>query len=753
MRITRIKKLQNLGIFHNFEWGELPEFARLNLIYGQNGSGKTTLSRVLRNLERGEVPPEGEVVISTDEPGDIRGGDFSRNKVPVRVFNSDFVKDSVFSVERQGIPPIIVLGQKSKKKQDLLAKKREDLKDAKHAHDARLGERDNAKKDLDLHCKTQSQLVKELLRGPGDSNNYGNYNVVKYKKGAVTMINNGDAAEHLLDDETQNELLAIHQSVPKPEILEPTYPQLDMAALRAKVVNLLSRTAASGAIGSLRDDPDRAEWVRRGIALRSNDESACPFCEQQVPEQRESDLRLHFSAEYEDVTRSLDGLEDEIKGIAASYLSEIVAPECEIVYEPLIDRYRDAKAALDAYRDHVKEYLDSLTHALTSKRGRPFDPVPPDGILPPPGSGSPERLAGIIREHNDICRNFTNRVKDAGKRLESWHVARSIEEFKQLCDNFAAACKAAEESKDHVAALNAEVAELEREISSHSRPADDFNGDLRQYLGHGEMRLAVRENGYEIVRGDGGDLLPSEGEKTAIALLYFLTSLKDDKFDMDNGVVVLDDPVSSLDANTLFSAYGFVRERTRSAGQLFILTHNFTFFREVRNWFKKTKNRKDSLSAQFYMLDRASNGQDRHSEICKLDPLLRNYGSDYHYLFACVWRGARSGRTLKSYYPLPNMARRLLEAFLAFRRPDLNHTFGSNMRDIDFDKIGLGEAKRERILNFVNAHSHSASIAGPENNIELLAETPNALCDIMSMMKAMDKGHYEMMENLVKKSR
>ena len=167
-----------------------------------------------------------------------------------------------------------------------------------------------------------------------------------------------------------------------------------------------------------------------------------------------------------------------------------------------------------------------------------------------------------------------------------------------------------------------------------------------------------------IVRDGSGDPLPSEGEKTAIALLYFLTSLKEDQFDIKKGVIVLDDPISSFDTNTLFAAYGLVRERTKSAGQLFILTHNFTFFREVRSWFGST-NRKNQASprAQFYMLGNVSDSKNRHSEIRKLDPLLMNYGSDYHYLFACVWRGAKSTGTLESYYPLPNMARRLLDAF------------------------------------------------------------------------------------------
>ena len=48
MMIKRIKTLQACGIFRDFRWGDLPEFAKFNLIYGQNWTGKTTLSKILQ---------------------------------------------------------------------------------------------------------------------------------------------------------------------------------------------------------------------------------------------------------------------------------------------------------------------------------------------------------------------------------------------------------------------------------------------------------------------------------------------------------------------------------------------------------------------------------------------------------------------------------------------------------------------------------------------------------------------------------
>lgn len=692
-------------------------------------------------MELREVP-DGEVLISTDESSNIREINFPRASIPVRVFNSDFVSDNVFSIEGKDIPPIIILGTEDKKKRDNLEEKRAELEQAKNTCDADNAAYTKAEKDADDHCKIHSQSIKRDLRVPGEDDNYGNYNKKRYRRQAAAMLDDGSAETYLRDDGTQSQMLALHRDVNKPEIQELSYPRPNLAILREKVAILLARTVVARTIQSLRDDPERAEWVRRGLDIQT--ERECPFCEQQVPELRQSDLESHFSAEYERLMESLGVLATNINSTAKSYLPELVAPDNARIHEHLSDTYEKVEAALGSYRDQVREYLDSLAEAIERKKNRPFDRVPMDGVPLPPDSSVVEDLVGIIRQHNDTCMNRAREAAKAGEWLERRYVAESLDGFRQLRDAAAEADATAAESKKRVAALDAEVSNLERKVSNHGRSADAFNADLSEYLGHGELRLDVRENGYVIVRKDNADPKPSEGEKTAIALLYFLTSLKRDGFDIRESIVVLDDPVSSLDASSLFAAFGFIREHTNLAGQLFILTHNFTFFREVREWFDHKKSKDSSKKcAQFYMLYSTSDGQGRRSEIRELDTLLKYYGSDYHYLFARVLRGSKQTDKLEFYYPLPNMARRLLETFLAFRRPDIRGNFSNRM-----DSIGFDEGRKRRILAFVNAHSHNDAIAEQEHDTELLAEAPKVLSDIMDLIKAVDSEHYDRMVKL-----
>jgi wobble nucleotide-excising tRNase len=108
-----------------------------------------------------------------------------------------------------------------------------------------------------------------------------------------------------------------------------------------------------------------------------------------------------------------------------------------------------------------------------------------------------------------------------------------------------------------------------------------------------------------------------------------------------------------------------MKERTKDAGQLFVFTHNFGFFRQVKNWFNhlEHQNKKDaSKRARFYMLDPVHDGAVREATIKTLDPLLHEYESEYHYSLKKIHAEAstEAGASLAVYYGLPNMARRLL---------------------------------------------------------------------------------------------
>ncbi|MGH2569038.1 MAG: AAA family ATPase, partial [Bacteroidota bacterium] len=387
---------------------------------------------------------------------------------------------------------------------------------------------------------------------------------------------------------------------------------------------------------------------------------------------------------------------------------------------------------------------------LTGKKNRVFESLSFDFSIPQFDTEVLVRLNQIVRQHNQASDDFQARTNTARQRLEAAYVAEGLEEFQRLGSAIQGFDYSTQKEDTEIIRLTSEIARLEREIVEHRRPAEELNEDLRKYLGHNELQLETKDTGYSITRNGIPAQSLSEGETTAIALLYFLKSLEDRRFDLSKGVVVLDDPVSSLDANALYLAFGFIRQRTQNAAQLFIFTHNFTFFRQVRNWFHhlKRQNSKDvsQRPARFYMLDCVLDGDHRCSNLRPLDPLLEQYESEYHYLFARIYHEAKASTpaALEHSYILPNMARRLLEAFLAFRKPQVAGELWQKMNDVKFD-----EAKKLRILRFLHTHSHGDAIGEPEHDPSLLAEARPVLNNLLELIGHQDPDHFSAMVRLV----
>ena len=47
---------------------------------------------------------------------------------------------------------------------------------------------------------------------------------------------------------------------------------------------------------------------------------------------------------------------------------------------------------------------------------------------------------------------------------------------------------------------------------------------------------------------------------------------------------MIDDPISSLDANHLFNTYALIKTQLAGCRQLFIATHSFEFYSLIREW-------------------------------------------------------------------------------------------------------------------------------------------------------------------------
>lgn len=779
MKITRLQKAKNYRIFRDFAWpaNSLPDFARFNVIYGWNGTGKTSLSNIFRHIQRKVPLLDGQIEILVDQTR-VSGADFGNAALPaVRTFNRDTVDRNIFETPHQQFPPVFFLGEDSVEKQKL-------IEDLKKQHDSlvQAESRWNRKKGdasalLDAFCAEEAKGIKNLLTVAGGGP-FNNYNAANFKADVQRLDGNLPIPE-LLTAEQRQQHLSTKDGKAMEWVAEPSVNFPDFAGLTSCTQTMLQRSVVSSVINDLTENPVVASWVSSGLRLHTgeNASSTCRFCDQPLPEKRTQQLEAHFNDEFKRFQADLDGLIGEITSAQDFEKALRISPK-EALYANLRPEYEKAMGTLAQQTTTVRLSLDVLLRALKAKRDEPFrrfelarfitshnpsdDPtsgvetffqVAMTGLAAlgaAMGRTAFTQLKGLIERHNKHTDSFDTEVKKARSALARDEVLKAIPEWRVKSNAVTTASDQATTAGEQASKLKPQIAELEVQVRQHRRPAEELNQEVAAYLGRDELRFEVEQNGYRITRGDHPATHLSDGERTAIAFLYFLKSLKGSDFNLETGIVVIDDPVSSLDANSLFSAFGFMKQRTAMAGQLFVLTHNFTFFRQVRNWYYNLpdQKRKDvsRQPARFYMLATEFVNGSRTATLDLLDPFLHQYESEYHYLFKRVHEEAHKPavRGLEAYYAIPNIARRLLEAFLAFRVPDKPGELYQKLESVQYDA-----AKKIRILRFLHTYSHFDQVAEPDHDLSVLSETPAILREVLALIGHCDPAHFKSMAELV----
>lgn len=752
--IQRIKQVQGIGVFHDFSWTPtLADFQDYNLIYGLNGSGKTTLSNILRCLELKKCT-EGQFTVTADG-ADISSAVLATHAAlpQIKVFNRDFVADNVFT-SFGTCCPIFFLGEDSAAKRRQI--EQEQVK--KGRLETALAEvkwrEERKKRNLEEVRTDTAGMIRELLRSAGTGNTYNTYDKRNFISKCESHKKAGTKPIILSDNEK-----ALHKTVAagtaKSGVPEIQFSTPDLQAVKATTETVLSRSVVSEVVETLKSRPDINSWVGQGLKLHEGLEvRVCQFCEGPLSDERIQKLERHFSNEYAAVVKAVS----EARALIATHttaLAKLTVPDEARLYDDFVGPYRTAVNAIGEARRAIEGFLKSCDHTLERKQDNPFEIIALSAEVP--AAIDITRVNEQLRAHNDRTKNFQLEIAGARAALEEAFVADKFDKVLELEAEITAAAGEARQLRSSIASLDADILKLDAEIKEHRRPAEQINADLASYLGRRDITLAVEDAGYRIMQDGMPATKLSEGEKTALAIIYFLKSLEDRGFDKTKGIVVIDDPVSSLDANALFYAFSFIQDRTKDVGQLFITTHNFGFLRLVRKWlFRVNKTKKATKKeARMYMLNCLGSSSGRRAQLAALDTLLSEYESEYSYLFSQVVKGAgEDAGEIEKFYHYPNIARRVLEAFLAFRLPNSAHTWENNRFNSDMHlylhELGFDAAKTNRILNFLNAHSHNARPDGSVDHDEsILLETPAVLADVLALIEHADSKHCSEMKKLV----
>lgn len=773
--ITKLESIKNFGIFRDFSnSNNLQDFKKYNLIYGWNGSGKSTFSKLFDCLKSKNVE---ETFGNGSFRFKIEDGSFLDSKKPINypdslkieVFNKNFVD---VNIDWDNITKkLLYISKERVEDKKTLANLNEDLRNLEIDINKKENKINKTESEIDNFLITGAKEIKtEFKILSTDDTYYLNYDkrrlksLIENKTSAVKKIKLIAKANEL----DGLKLTARLEYLDKIDVQLPSkIKTIELIEIQEKANALLNKNILTNVISSLKRNSRVSLWVEEGISLHGTSHK-CKFCENIISEDRVEELNSHFNEDYINLKKNIKKVIERFILFKSKVEDEILL-DIEI-YPFLRDRFFKQISSLRSCKSELESMLDISIIQLNSKYENPFvdklKKINFSNEILNKYNAIIDNIDEIIVNHNETSDGFDEYVNKAKNKLELSIAQKEVKKFKYFSK--VRSKKALEKTlkvlQNKEPILRKKIEILDASLNNEILGAEEFNNKLHRFLNHNDISLKFdsNKNGYEILRKVGRKkekgINLSEGEKTAISFVYFLTKLLEKEGEIKETIVVIDDPISSFDSNHLFNAYSFINNICNDSKQLFVLTHNFTFYRLVRDWMLRKSKLKTNPADGIKYLDKkysvyniTSNYKNgvRQSILEDADKTLLLYSTEYHYLFMKLNTFVNQSKlSVEQCFSVANMSRKLLEIFLNFKFPKKRNDFAQLLNFALPKEPDL--IMRERVYRFINKYSHSDHIEAFDNSIDnILSESDNIAKDVMKIIKKLDKKHFEELIEIV----
>jgi wobble nucleotide-excising tRNase len=707
-----------------------------NYIYGSNGSGKTTISRVVANPgdpahANCNIAWKGgsaldtfvynrDFVAANFGPGPIKGV-FTLGKQSVE--DAEALRQAAAEVARQTAEIMTLtttlnghdgFGGKKAELETLEQWLQEKCWTQKLKHDAKLsGAFEGYRND---RSKFKRKVLEELARVARVDKRP---TLADMEARAETVFGASPTSEALLALPSASSLLALEAN--------PILPKIVVGSKDVDIAAMIEKLGAS-------------DWVKQGRPFFQKNDGDCPFCQQPAPVSLEDDLGAYFDSAFVADTQAIDALAIDYVADGKSLLSVLDSATAS-------PSTRVDKIGLQSQRDAATAKIAANTLLIESKRKEPSRPIVLDGMAECAAAvtATIAKANAAISVHNATVANI--RAEKEKLTAQVWRylieeeLAADLTDYATRKEGFNKAVANLEGSITDATNVKltkeGEIRTLEKSSASVQPTVDEINGLLRSY-GFRSFSLARmgKGNTYALRRIDETDAREtlSEGEKSFVTFLYFYHLLQgspDDSGTVSPRVAVFDDPVSSLDSDVLFIVSSLihrlmeqVRAKAHPVKQIFILTHNVHFHREVT--FNGDRPQGATIREESFWVVRKPGG---HS---LLEPSTVNpVSSSYEMLWAEI---RRKDLTVGS---VQNTLRRILESYFKILG-------GVDFKSLDKHFEGTDKVVCKSLFSWINAGSH-----GFDDNLHFAIDTASVENHLRVFKAIFEKSahgaHYRMM--------
>lgn len=610
--LEKFHKITNVGKFVNYQAEGKVDLRKVNLIYGENGRGKTTLAVILRSLtsknanfiyERktvgsSEVKASIQIrVKGAGKPICFRDGDGWDAHVPgIEIFDSNFINDNVYSGSD--------VSHEHRKNLYYFVVGEEGVNLAQQ-----LDELDEKFKKLKGEISEKSLSIERLVEWKGDIDKFVD----------LPLIDNLDT--QIKEVKEQIAILEQADIIKKRNILQQinlnAFPIDEIESLLVRKVEDLLASAESQVRTHIENclDSDGELWLQKGLTYTKDEK--CPFCGQLV---HGVDLikfyQAYYSQEYSKLKKDILSLEVQIR----EYFSEDILLGYQKTIDAnlsLFDAWGKSGLELAISTMSSVRLIDLWKHAregwqvlISEKNEHPLDDIDANKLSI--ARNAFELFFTTITTYNKWvteCNLKTDEFKktvDAGNLDATNKTLKMFEATKKrYTKSVDALCKEYKTLIQDRNKADADKKTTKKSLDTFVKDVfDKYQATINEYLkkfgvgfrldkistsfagGKASTSYGLLLNNVPVKLSAGATAEPSfksgasEGDKSSLAFAFFLAKLEHDK-DIANKIVVLDDPITSLDAHRKSCTKDEVIKIVKKALQVIVLSHDLTFLRMV----------------------------------------------------------------------------------------------------------------------------------------------------------------------------
>ncbi|MDX3914540.1 MULTISPECIES: AAA family ATPase [Olivibacter] len=753
MSILKFIEIKKLSIFDNFSWNCSEDFRKYNLIFGFNGSGKSTLSNLFNLIAKNQnFPSEKKQDLFDDlkcsDDAKVKflctdketllyplTGDGHNNNKSIYVFNSNFVADHVFDgrkgkIQKFNVAETVLEDPEIVELNEIIEKKELDK-----------GKSESEQEEYKSSFEAIKQQFNKKFRETFPSGNLRNPNFPDVQ--SIPTENKSDLElairQKISEYQISKDQAALIADIEKLGNVSFSQISLDFPSLKT----LLNTTAREKAVTTLKskietfqakvneEDISKIEpWYRFGKLLleKSNqtDETTCPLCNSNLNNtiiDLIKEFGEYFDSSYEEFKQNIA---DHTRQLATAQNFCTANKDSKTTLQQEATKYN---AMLENKMPDVR--IDGLTSQIKTLTD----------LVDDKGNNSSKiidfeltNIQSAIENYNEDIKKLTDFKDELISTLQARRKSPETLEtdIRRLYSKLIILELNGHEDKNNVKKyheLSSQIATYNNELIQHStakmqrlralKLEAKKVGEYLEKLGINHFTIDLNEeddnenilikyNNSEKIRKRLRNTL-SDGEKTALAFAYFLSKVTTEVKDKGNTIIVIDDPISSLDDNRLYQTAYLIHKEFKDYRQLFILSHNLLFMKFLNPNFRV------KTSKSCYLINRGC--------ISDLPKSLQNFQSPYFYMLESLleFSSDETPNYEEARKYLPNYIRRILETFFSFKYAQLTTKSNANQ------SAGL-EYFISDIIDFETLPDTSVGKISKDNIQDKLSNI-NKLCD------------------------